>query len=152
MAKEKDKKKKKGKLFSFPMIAVCVLLTFAMKSAFMLFIVGMLPSIVARMTSRSDSRIIFRIVLACNLSGVLPYVAEMLTTDNSFNMLLMMLTSPAVLLVMLGSAAMGHMLAWMSPYMVQFSYEIRNTSRIIRLQAKQKRLLEEWGPEIQRNS
>ncbi len=147
---KKNKKATKKGLGSTPMIVGGLALAFFIKGSFILLLVGMLPSVVCYYADTSKKRDTFRIVLACNLSGILPFLTELVLHDNSTSLLIQYLTDPTVWLMMYLSAAVGYILVRGMPYLVEFAYELSNTTRIARLQSMQNRLIEEWGPEIQR--
>lgn len=153
-SKKKDNKKgkkpaKKG-MGTPPMIIGGLMLAFFIKGSFILLLVGMLPSVVCYYGDTSKRRDAFRIVLACNLSGVLPFLTELVLHDNNTSLLLQYLMDPTVWLMMYLSAGIGYILVRGMPYLVEFAYELSNTARIARLQSMQNRLIDEWGPEIQR--
>lgn len=151
MAKKKEKKpeKKKG-IRTVPTLIFGLSLAFLLQSSFILLLIGMLPSIIIYYADTSPGRTTFRIVMACNLSGVLPFLTELVLRENSTQLLITHLTDPVVWLLMYLSAAIGYILIRGLPLVVEFWYEMSNATRITRIQSLQNRLIEEWGPEIQR--
>ena len=149
----KDKKttQKKRGIRTVPMIIIGLMLAFFLQSSFILLLVGMLPSVVAYFADTSRGRTTFRIVMACNLAGVLQFLTELVMQNNSASLLLQYLTDPVVWLMMYLSAAVGYILIRGMPFIVEFCYEMSNAARIARIQSLQNRLIEEWGPEIQRS-
>lgn len=154
MAKSKKKssaKEKKKGFKTVPMVITGLILAFFLQGSFILLLIGMLPSVVAYYADTSKRRETFRIITACNLSGTLPFLTELVAHQNSTSMLFQRLTDPTVWLMMYLSAAVGYILIKGMPYMVEFFYDLSNSARIARLQSLQNRLIEEWGPEIQRS-
>lgn len=153
MAKKKNSKEKKkgaGGMKSTPLIIVALLLAFFIKGSFILLLVGVLPAFISFYADTSKRREVFRIVLTCNLVGVLPFLTELIMKNNSTSLLMEYLMNPRVWFMMYGSAGVGYMLVRGMPMLVEFFYEFSNAAKIARLQSMQNRLIEEWGPEIQR--
>ncbi len=149
--KKKNKEKKKGGIASVPMILAGLVLAFFLQGSFIFLLLGLLPSIVAYYADISKGKDVFRVVFACNLSGVLPFLADLVIKNNNTTLLLQLLSDPMVWLIMYLSAGFGYLLIRGMPYMVEFFYEFINITKISRLQSMQNKLLEEWGPEIQRS-
>lgn len=149
--KNKKAPEKKRGIKTVPMIIIGLILAFFLQSSFILLLIGLLPSIVAYFADTSKGRTTFRIVMACNLAGVLQFLTELVMQHNSASLLLQRLTDPSVWLVMYLSAAVGYILIRGMPFIVEFCYEMSNAARIARIQSLQNRLIEEWGPEIQRS-
>ncbi len=147
---KKLKEKKKSGFKTLPMIIVGLVMAFFLQGSFILLLVGMLPTIIAYYADTSERRTTFRIVMACNLSGTLPFMTELVMRSNSTPLLLQYLTDPTVWLFMYLSAGIGYMLIKCMPHIAEFCYEVSNATRISRIQSLQNRLIEEWGPEIQR--
>lgn len=157
MAKDDKKKKKKQKsepkkrggfwtiLF---MIVLSLALIIFTQMTFVLLILGILPTIVAYFIDTSASRSLFHTVMACNLSGVLPFVAELIAGGNQTSMMQMMISDLEVLLMMYLSAALGWLLIFAAPHIARWIITSINQRKINRLKAAQKRLVAEWGQEI----
>jgi len=145
-----NKEKKKGGFKTIPALIVGLLLAFFLQGSFILLLVGMLPTVVAYYADTGRHRMVFRIIMACNLSGTFPFLCELVLRHNSTSLLLEYLTDPTVWLMMYLSAAIGYILVKGMPYLIEFFYDLSNATRIARLQSLQNRLVEEWGPEIQR--
>lgn len=150
-ANKKTEKAKKSRLFGLPAILAGLALAFLLQGSFILLLIGMLPSVVAYFADTSKGRTGFRIILACNLSGTLPFLTELVMRQNSTSLLLQYLTDPVVWLLMYLSAGVGYILIKGMPFLAEFFYEMSNAARIARIQSLQNRLIEEWGPEIQRS-
>jgi hypothetical protein len=147
--KDQGEKKPRG-MWSLSLLIVCLGMAFIIQSAFVFLVIGVLPSIVAYYTHAKHERQVFRIVLCCNLAGLIPYMAELLESGNNKALLQEYIADPRVWLVVYLSAGAGYLLVRCTRYVVQFVIEFTSATKIARLQGFQNRLLEEWGPEVQR--
>lgn len=158
MAEDKEKtKSKKGtseskRKLGFFSIATMIVVSLAMiiftQMTFVLLIIGILPTFVAFYVDVSPGRFLFQSVMACNLSGVLPFVAELFAGGNQTSTMQMMIGDMQVLLAMYMAAGLGWVLHYFSPYAARLIITSINQRKINRLQESQARLLEEWGPDI----
>jgi hypothetical protein len=159
MAKAPAKKKKKagssrgGATRSIVFILVLSLaLIYLLNHTFIFLVAGMLPGIVAYVIDRSPGRRIFQIVALSNLAGVFPYVAQLMQQGNTATAVQGMLSTPSVWMFMYLAAGFGWVLVWIAPTLAQQLLELTNNQKIARLQRLQKRLEEEWGPEVRRGT
>lgn len=149
MAKKKAPKKKRSKLRIVVYLIATVGLTLVMSFAILLFMLGMLPAFVANYVDGSNERNHFRIVSACNLAGVLPFLIDLWKKGITSNSVQDMLVDPHVWLVMYGAAAFGWMLVWLFPLTVHFVLNVAQSSAISSLQHKQQQIVDEWGLEVE---
>ncbi len=132
-------------IFAILLSLVAVVL---LKMTFILLIVGMLPTMVVYFVDNSQSRSLFHTVMACNLSGVLPFVGELWAGGNETSMVGMMLSDMQRLLIMYSSAALGWGLMYICPIAARFMISGINQHNIQKMKYRQKRLREEWGQEV----
>ena len=127
---------------------ITVLLALFIQTSFILLLIGMLPTIVATFieTDRVKNHVL--IISCCNLSGVLPYVAQLVAQNNSHGALIRMMQDPSVWAMMYGSAILGWLLVWGSPYIVEFIIDFSNRSKVIRLRMLQTALVKQWGQHV----
>lgn len=153
MAKKKKEKKGKSKLRVLYYIVGFILLIVILSFAAVLFILGMLPSFVASYVDTTKERNHFRIVAACNFSGIMPYLAQLYKkgeiTSDSVNDLLF---NPSVWLVMYGAAAFGWLLVWFFPRAVQFVLNLVQDTTVKSLNERQQQIVDEWGLEVETSS
>lgn len=151
--KKKNEKKKVGKgrlvLYIIGFVSLIVLLSFAA----VLFVLGMLPTFVASYVDNTKERNNFRVVAACNFSGVLPSLMRLFRngeiTSDAVNA---MLFSPNVWLVMYGAAAFGWALVWFFPQAVHFVLNMIQDSSVRTLNEKQQSIVDEWGLDVESSS
>ena len=139
----KDKPISKGVLVMVVITLSAFIIFYQM--AFVLMIVGLLPSIVARFSDTSKSAQTFHTILACNLSGVLPFIIELVTADNDVSSMYHMLKDMQVILVMWFSAAVGYALVYITPKIALLIILSLNERKMQRLKSLQEKLLQEWG-------
>lgn len=148
------KKKRKGnKLRLIAYIFGFVLLIVTLSFGAVLFTLGMLPSFVASYVDSTEDRNHFRVVAACNFSGVLPFIVDLfrkgeITSDNVYSLLF----TPHVWLVMYGAAGFGWALVWLFPRAVHFVLQIVHSSSANSLREKQQQIVDEWGSEVEMTS
>lgn len=155
MAKDKKKKaaekpKKKGSTKTLLMIIIISMMTIAIfKTGFIFMVIGLLPSIVAYYLDVTRSRTTFHTVLACNLSGVLPYMARILQESSTSGSYVTSLMGDAqTWLVVYASAGFGWLLVFATPLFAQLIISMFNRGQIARFESMQDRIVKDWGPEV----
>lgn len=152
MAKKDEKKKKKksgkGKLGAALIYVACLVLMVLLKGWFIFLLVSMLPAIVARIADTSSQKEVYRCVMACNIAGVLPHVMKVFSVDS--DSALKVIADPTLWFSIYALAGIGWLIVGIMPVMAEIFTELGHNGRIARLEDMQKKLIEEWGPEIQR--
>lgn len=148
--KNKKPKKKGGALLIFIMIIASLAMILALQMTYVLFVIGVIPSFVAYYIDRSESRSLFHTVMPCNLSGVLPFIAELVAQGNQSTQLQSMLGDLSVLLVMYASAGFGWIIYYAAPHMAALVINAINSRQISQLKHSQSKLSSEWGAEVAR--
>lgn len=148
--KKKAEKKRGGGWIVFLMIIASIAMIIALQMTYVLFVIGVIPSFVAYYVDRTPGRNLFHTVMPCNLSGVLPFIAELATRGNHASELQAMLGDLSVMLVMYASAGFGWVVYYASPYLASLIINAINSRQISRLQGSQSRLTSEWGAEVTR--
>ena len=92
-------------LMSF--IIISILMLIALKQIYLVFFIGILPTLAAWMTDRTNKKYYLKIVGGFNLAGVLPSVMEMWNMKGSSFSDFQNFFSPYTLLVMYGTASIG---------------------------------------------
>ncbi len=131
---------------------VTVLLLAALSALFLptaiILILGMLPTIVAGLTDRDPNRYAALTVGPMNMCGVLPQILELWQGGHSLEMALNQISSPFVWGFMLGAAGVGWFIYYAVPPMVAGVIQLRAESKLTGVTKDQKKLVEEWGPEV----
>jgi len=148
--KKKDDKPGSARVTALLIVGSLLMIIFLQKT-YILFVIGILPTIVAYYVDRTPSRQIFHTVMPCNLSGVLPFVVELaIRQQNQSGALQSMLGDFTVLLIMYASAAFGWILVYAAPHMASLVIEALNNRQIRKLKKSQQSLVNEWGDEVAR--
>jgi hypothetical protein len=127
-----------------------VLLAVALPTALLLAL-ALLPAFVAVITDRSPARSATISVGALNLAGTWPFLLKLWTTGHTVVHAMEIIVQPAAWLVIYASAAVGWLLYLSFPALVSACMSIFAGRRMAQLRAQQKKLVEEWGPEVATN-
>ncbi len=114
----------------------------------LLFIVGLIPTVVAAIIDRDPEKSAPLTVGPMNICGILPFTMEMWRHNHTLPTALHMLSDPLTWLVMYGAAAVGWIFYYMIPPMVTGFEVVRWQGRVETLRGKKIALIEEWGPEV----
>ena len=115
---------------------------------FILFAVGLLPSLAAVVTDRERGHYLARTVGAMNLAGVVPFGIRMWELGISLSTLQQIVTSPYAWLVMYGAAGFGWVLFLGLPQVTAIVLDVQAEQLRSRLEGRAKSLQEEWGEEV----
>lgn len=151
MAKEKKAKKEKKKgsfLTTLMMITGSIGMILVFHTGFIFFVIGILPSIVAFYLDRTSKRNNYHTVLACNLSGVIPFMAQMLREGRSNAYTTELMSDAGNWLIIYASAGFGWILVYATPLFAQFLITMFHQGQIMRYEALQERIIKDWGPEV----
>ncbi len=119
-----------------------------LRTGFMFIIIGMLPSIVMHYMDVSKHRFTFRTVFAANLSGMMPFIGKMLHQGPSSQLLQDIMGSGATWGIIYASAFMGWLLVQICPMIAQGMIVGYHQSQIGRMRYMQRKIENEWGPEV----
>jgi len=126
------------------------LLLVLLQIGFLFVLLGMLPSIVARFVDHSPQRTVFKTVFASNLAGMVPFLTTMIMRHGDSATLQSIMMNPTSWLVVYACAAAGWMLVWICQYMAYLWISITYQGELMMLEASQRKLIEEWGPQVKR--
>lgn len=113
-----------------------------------LFIVGMIPTMVALVADRDPEKYAPMIVGSLNFCGVMPFAISLWRNAHTIGHALRLLSDPYTWLVMYSAAALGWVLFYGVPPTVTAIIVFRNEAEIKRMKDRQTELVEEWGPEV----
>ena len=117
-------------------------------AGFIFFVVAIMPAIVACYLDRSRSHSSYHTILACNLSGVLPFMFDILEQGRSNSVITEMMGDISTWAVVYGAAGFGCLLTYATPVLGQALINGFHQAQIMRYEGLQKRLIEDWGPEV----
>lgn len=113
-----------------------------------LLVVGMLPTLVARLTDRSPERLKVVTVGCMNFAGCFPPWFDMIQTGHKIDNSLAILSEPLTIVVMYSCAVIGYLIEWISTIVVSGVMVQRGKARLELIQKTQGEFAERWGPEV----
>jgi hypothetical protein len=146
----KSKGKSKGKsvlkmMLLAPLMLGCMIF---FKAAFVLFMVAMLPTIIAGYTDHSDDRIKVSTIGCCNFAGILPYLVPFAQQGGEWKYFDSYLNNFHMWLIVYGMAACGYGLIKFCPAIYHSFLRISYAGIVLKTEAQQESLLKEWGSDI----
>ena len=153
MASEKKKKpgkvRKGSKKRTFMMVMLLLVLTPVLRYGMLIFVLGMLPWLVATYVDDTQERNPSRVMLACNFSGVMPIMTALWKKGISFDNMWSVMMDPSSWLIMYGAAAFGWVLLWFFPVAVHFVLDLFQNSNVHGLKKRQQDIVDEWGMQVE---
>lgn len=134
-------------LLSILALIVLGLVVFA-TPAFVVFAVGIVPSLVAAVIDREPGRNATIAVTATNMAGVAPFVMELLLSGGTMSSAVGMINDVFVLAVMYGTAAIGWALLLGMPKVAAVYISVSNDAKSQAMRREQRRLIEDWGQAV----
>lgn len=111
----------------------------------MVILFALLPTFVAFIVDRTPEKNAVFCVGSLNLCGVLPYLIDLWTGDNSMDAAILILTDVFSLVVIYGASAFGWMIFQSLPPIIATFITVLAQSRISSLRSAQRKLVDEWG-------
>ena len=111
----------------------------------MVILFALLPTFVAFIVDKTPEKNAVFCVGSLNICGVLPYLVDMWTGNNSMDAAILILTDVFSLVVMYGASAFGWMIFQSLPPIIATFITVLAQSRISSLRSAQLKLVEEWG-------
>ncbi len=142
------RKGQKGPSRLFMTLALLALIPFSLPTMLLLF-AGMLPTLVAALTDRSNSRYAWICVGGLNFAGLCPAVLNLWFGHHEITFALHQVTSVRVMLMAYTAAAAGWALYFIAPPIVLTVMAATTKRRAAVLHTQMKKLEEEWGSEVQ---
>lgn len=128
-------------LFSLTMMAV-------LRTGFVFVVIAMLPSIVTYYLDQSKGRFTFKTIFYCNISGLMPFLADLLRYGPGGGNLDAVMNAPSTWIIIYGAAAMGMLLISITPQIARMLIGSLHNTQVSRLQRSQEKILQEWGREV----
>jgi len=145
MAKRRKKKVGwKGQVFFIVLLFLCILFS----SMAIVMVIGMIPSIVAWITDRTEGRIRTLTVSSMNFAGCVPFLVEIYKTGNNIETAVSYITQPETIVVMYFAAGMGYLIDWAMTGIVSSIMVQKTKKRLSDILKEQKELTERWGHEV----
>jgi hypothetical protein len=123
-----------------------------LRTGFVFFIIGMLPCIVAYYMDVTRYRYTFKSVFAANLSGMMPYITQIIHAGPSSTLLQEIMGNGMNWFIIYGSALIGWLLIKVCPMLAQTMVAGVHQTQFMRYDWLQKKLESEWGDEVRQFS
>lgn len=143
----KDAARSGGKAATL-VIIVGTLLAITALPLCILFVVGMMPTVVAAIVDRDRARYLARAVAAMNLAGLVQPVLAVLHIGLNLASVQHVLSDPHTWLMMYGAAAIGWLLTMGMPSIARIFVDMRADQMQRQLQERADELVKEWGDEV----
>lgn len=142
--------RKKKSWFAPVLIIVSLAMMLLLQQLFIFLLVAMMPTIASYYTDRTSYRGMFQCVMACNLSGTIPFFVEILRAGGGNAAVQSRFADPAVWFAIYAAAGAGWALIYLCPQLTRMMVKAGDLRIIMQLESRQKALVEDWGPEIKR--
>lgn len=142
-------KKQKGKLgVKFMYVGITTLIGIVSIPAFVVILVGSLPTFAAWMGDKHPHKPVGMTVAAMNIAGMLPVLLEVLPFGQNITQGFMVLSDVTTWLTIYGCAAVGWGIVFLTPKAVHQLMDRSLEKRITKIKKQQETLSEEWGPKV----
>jgi hypothetical protein len=136
----------------FLLITFSLVMMGLLRTGFVFFVIGMMPSIVAYYMDVTKHRYIFRTIFAANMSGMLPFITKLIERGPSGAFLEEVMGDMTTWIIIYGSAFIGWLLVKTCPIFAQIMVIGVHQTQIMRYQWLQKQIEGEWGTEVSKLS
>lgn len=123
-------------------------LSVSLPTALMLML-ALMPTFCALVVAPSQGYYSALSIGALNIAGTWPFLLKLWTTGHTIANAMTIIINPYAWLMIYGAAAVGWMLCQWFPMFVSAFMSIFSARRLKELERTQKRLIEEWGPEVE---
>lgn len=110
--------------------------------------IGMLPTFVAFLTQKKDTRIRALTIGAMNMAGCSPYLLQLWVEGHSFDNSFSIILDPRTIIIMYMCAAIGYVIDWaVTEFVSSLLYE-RGLKRKDEMKEHQEAMIERWGEKV----
>lgn len=139
----------KGRRLALIMLALLAIALFlAAAPLFIVFAVGMVPTVVGFICDRDREKYTAIAIGAGNLSGVVPFLVTMAMKGPTLALAGKTVTDIFSIALMYGGAAAGWLIVAILPSVVAVYMNVTTEARIQRERKQQEKLVEDWGAEV----
>jgi len=134
-------------------LVVCLGMIVLLKIGFIFLLLALMPTLVAYFTDTDPKKSTFKVVGAGNLGATLPTLIPMVRGSMSVRQYdyVSVIQDPSVWMFIYLGAAAGWGLIYLSRFIARSVVTMSYDYNINALKKQQRRLIEEWGPEIDQN-
>lgn len=143
------KKNKKPSGWKGHVFLIMALISSVVFSAVMvIFVIGMIPTLVAGIVDKTYGRIRCLTVGALNFAGCAPFMIEVFKKGNDVSMAIAYMVQPRTIVVIYFAAAMGYLIDWAMTGIVSSIMVQRARGKLKSIEKQKEDLSERWGPEV----
>lgn len=113
-----------------------------------LLFVGMLPTVMARLTDNSKERTKVLTVGFMNFAGCFPFLYQLVDMGLKLENSLTMLSDPITVVIIYSAAVLGYGIDWVVTNMVATIMVQKGRNRLENIKKTQENLVRQWGPEV----
>lgn len=141
-------KKRKKSMQTRIMMAIAIVMAVLFLPTTALFVVGMLPTIVARVIDRTPEKTKVLTVGFMNFAGVFPFWYQLVEIGHKFDNAMALVSQPLTVVVMYAGAVLGYALEWGITGFVASMMVQKGRSRLDNIKKAQEAMVRQWGPEV----
>ena len=119
-----------------------------LKMGFFFLAIGMFPTFLASANTQRARSYVIGTVAAFNFAGVFPDLFSIQLQGGTPRAVMDSLSDPGVWASMYGAALLGWVIVWLSPAIARLFLDVIYRGRMRHMEHLQKKLEEEWGPEV----
>lgn len=146
---KKDKPRRFSALTIILLIISIPVIAMLLRTAAIFWALALLPSVVAYYVDRTATRYIFHTVFACNLAASLPALGRIFKNGLSDTEVQAVMGDGINWLMIYGAAGFGWLLVYSAPVFAKGLINVMHQRKISRLERTQKRIISEWGTQVE---
>ncbi len=147
MVSRKSSKAMKAWIFRILITGFIILSALFMATTIM-FIIGMLPSIVVVFLEKKGLKYKAYTVAAMNFAGCAPFLFSLWQRGGSYEQSMLIITDQTAIVVMYTAAAVGYMMFWAVQGIVSSLLFQQGQQRLEYVKKRKQELFERWGGEV----
>jgi hypothetical protein len=144
----KSKPTRRASAKSSALLIVFSAVAFVLQATTILLVIGMLPTFVARFVDRTRERTKVLSIGFLNFAGVFPFWFEMVEKGHTIENAVIIISNPAVIVMMYGAALLGYIVEWGVVQMTVAAMIQRAKLRMEAIRSAQEDLVRRFGPEV----
>jgi hypothetical protein len=130
------------------LVLLSLVLMGVFRTGFLFIIISMMPSIVTYYMDMSRRRYTYKTIFACNLSGLMPFIGKMISEGPTSSTMQEVMGNAHNWFIIYGAALIGLMMVRIAPAIAYAMISGFHSTQVARLTQNQKRIENEWGPEV----